>query len=83
MEAELKAGKLRALIATSSLELGIDIGSIDLVVQLQSPKGVARGLQRVGRSGHLVTATSKGRILPTYREDLVESAVVARGHARP
>ena len=78
MEADLKAGKLRALVATSSLELGIDIGSIDLVVQLQSPKGVARGLQRVGRSGHLVTATSKGRILPTYREDLVESAVVAR-----
>jgi ATP-dependent helicase Lhr and Lhr-like helicase len=78
MEAELKAGKLRALVATSSLELGIDIGSIDLVVQLQSPKGVARGLQRVGRSGHLVTATSKGRIFPTYREDLVESAVVAR-----
>jgi ATP-dependent Lhr-like helicase len=78
MEADLKAGKLRALVATSSLELGIDIGSIDLVVQLQSPKGVARGLQRVGRSGHLVTATSKGRVLPTYREDLVESAVVAR-----
>jgi ATP-dependent Lhr-like helicase len=78
MEADLKAGKLRALIATSSLELGIDIGSIDLVVQLQSPKGVARGLQRVGRSGHLVTATSKGRILPTHREDLVEAAVIAR-----
>ena len=78
MEADLKAGRLRALVATSSLELGIDIGSIDLVVQLQSPKGVARGLQRVGRSGHLVTATSKGRIFPTYREDLVEAAVVAR-----
>jgi len=60
MEADLKAGKLHALVATSSLELGIDIGSIDLVVQLQSPKGVARGLQRVGRSGHLVHATSKG-----------------------
>ncbi len=78
MEADLKAGRLRALVATSSLELGIDIGSIDLVVQLQSPKGIARGLQRVGRSGHLMTATSKGRILPTHREDLVESAVVAR-----
>lgn len=78
MEADLKAGNLRALVATSSLELGIDIGSIDLVLQIQSPKGVARGLQRVGRSGHLVTATSKGRILPTHREDLVESAVVAR-----
>jgi ATP-dependent Lhr-like helicase len=81
MEADLKAGKLRALVATSSLELGIDIGSIDLVVQLQSPKGVARGLQRVGRSGHLVNATSKGRIFPTYREDLVEAAVVARAMA--
>jgi ATP-dependent Lhr-like helicase len=78
MEEELKAGRLRALVATSSLELGIDIGSIELVVQVQSPKGIARGLQRVGRSGHLVTATSKGRIFPTHREDLVESAVVAR-----
>jgi ATP-dependent Lhr-like helicase len=78
METDLKAGKLRALVATSSLELGIDIGSIDLVVQLQSPKGVARGLQRIGRSGHLVTATSKGRIFPTHREDLVEAAVVGR-----
>jgi ATP-dependent helicase Lhr and Lhr-like helicase len=78
MESALKAGQLRALIATSSLELGIDIGSIDLVVQLQSPKGIARGLQRVGRSGHLVTATSKGRIFPTHREDLVEAAVIAR-----
>jgi ATP-dependent helicase Lhr and Lhr-like helicase len=81
MESDLKAGKLRALVATSSLELGIDIGSIDLVVQLQSPKGVARGLQRVGRSGHLVNATSKGRIFPTHREDLVEAAVVARAMA--
>ncbi|MEK9137756.1 MAG: DEAD/DEAH box helicase, partial [Bacteroidota bacterium] len=79
METDLKAGKLRALVATSSLELGIDIGSIDLVVQIQSPKGVARGLQRVGRAGHLITATSKGRIFPTYREDLVEAVVVARG----
>ena len=79
MERALKAGELRALVATSSLELGIDIGSIDLVVQIQSPKGVARGLQRVGRSGHLVNAASKGRILPTHREDLVEAAVVARG----
>ncbi len=78
MEADLKAGKLRCLVATSSLELGIDIGSIDLVIQLQSPKGVARGLQRVGRSGHAVAATSKGRIIPTFREDLVESAVVAK-----
>jgi ATP-dependent Lhr-like helicase len=79
METDLKGGKIRALVATSSLELGIDIGSIDLVIQLQSPRGIARGLQRIGRSGHLVTATSKGRIFPTHREDLVESAVVARG----
>ncbi|HUI65903.1 MAG TPA: crosslink repair DNA glycosylase YcaQ family protein [Bacteroidota bacterium] len=81
MESDLKAGKLRALVATSALELGIDIGSIDLVIQLQSPHGVSRGLQRVGRSGHLVTATSKGRLFPTHREDLVESAVVARAMA--
>ncbi len=79
MESALKAGKLHVLVATSSLELGIDIGSIDLVVQIESPKGIARGLQRIGRSGHLVNATSKGRIIPTHREDLVEAAVVARG----
>ncbi len=78
MEADLKAGTVRCLVATSALELGIDIGSIDLVIQLQSPKGVARGLQRVGRSGHVISATSKGRIFPTYREDVVESAVVAK-----
>lgn len=78
METALKAGRLRALVSTSALELGIDIGSIDLVVQLQSPKGVARGLQRVGRSGHVMNATSKGRMFPTHREDLVETAVVAR-----
>jgi ATP-dependent Lhr-like helicase len=81
METDLKAGRTSALVATSALELGIDIGSVDLVVQIQSPKGVARGLQRVGRSGHVVSARSKGRILPTHREDLVESAVVARGMA--
>ncbi len=77
MESDLKRGKLRVLVATSALELGIDIGSIDLVIQLQSPKGIARGLQRVGRSGHLVSATSKGRIYVTHRQDLVEAAVVA------
>ena len=81
MERDLKEGRIRGLIATSSLELGIDIGSIDLVLQLQSPKGVARGLQRVGRSGHLVMAESKGRIYPTHREDLVESTVVGRAMA--
>ena len=79
MEEELKAGKLPALVGTSSLELGIDIGAVDLVVQLQSPKSVAQGLQRVGRSGHLVGQTSRGRIYATFREDLVEAAAVARG----
>jgi len=81
MESDLKGGTIRGLVATSSLELGIDIGSIDLVIQLQSPRGIARGLQRIGRSGHLVTATSKGRIFPTHREDLVESVVVSGGIA--
>jgi ATP-dependent Lhr-like helicase len=78
METDLKAGRLRALVATSALELGIDIGTVDLVIQLQSPKGIARGLQRVGRSGHLVSATSKGRVFVSHREDLVEALVVAR-----
>ena len=78
LEQELKQGKLTALVGTSSLELGIDIGSVDLVVQLQSPKGVARGLQRVGRSGHLVGQTSVGRFFATHREDLLESAAIAR-----
>ncbi|MEW5798919.1 MAG: DEAD/DEAH box helicase [Bacteroidota bacterium] len=78
LESDLKSGKLRALVTTSALELGIDIGSVDLVVQIQSPKGIARGLQRVGRSGHLVSAHSKGRIFVTHREDLLESTVVAK-----
>jgi len=82
MEADLKAGRLPALVGTSSLELGIDIGSIDLVVQLQSPKSVAQGLQRVGRSGHLVGQTSKGRIFTTHREDLMEASAVAGGMLR-
>jgi len=82
MEDDLKAGRLPALVGTSSLELGIDIGSIDLVVQLQSPKSVAQGLQRVGRSGHLVGQTSKGRIFVTHREDLMEAAAVAGGMLR-
>ncbi|MFA5834743.1 MAG: DEAD/DEAH box helicase [Bacteroidota bacterium] len=79
LETDLKLGKLRVLITTSALELGIDIGTVDLVVQIQSPKGIARGLQRVGRSGHLVNANSKGRLFVTHREDLVECAVVAKG----
>jgi len=78
LERALKEGELPALVGTSSLELGIDIGSVDLVVQLQSPRGVARGLQRVGRSGHLVGQTSVGRFFPTHREDVLEMAAIAR-----
>lgn len=79
MEEDLKAGILPALVGTSSLELGIDIGAVDLVVQLQSPKSVSQGLQRVGRSGHLVGQHSNGRIYATFREDLAEAAAIARG----
>jgi ATP-dependent Lhr-like helicase len=82
MEHALKEGQLPALVGTSSLELGIDIGSVDLVIQLQSPKSVAQGLQRVGRSGHLVGQTSKGRFFPTHREDVMEAAAIAGGMLR-
>ena len=82
MERALKAGQLPALVGTASLELGIDIGAVDLVVQLQSPKSVAHGLQRVGRSGHLVGQTSRGRIFPTYPDDLMEAAAIAGGMLR-
>ena len=80
LEAEnrLKAGELRALVATSSLELGIDVGAIDLVVQVQSPRNVAAALQRVGRAGHLLSRTSKGRIVVTKGEELIEAAAVVR-----
>ncbi|HEY6015929.1 MAG TPA: DEAD/DEAH box helicase, partial [Gaiellaceae bacterium] len=74
----LKRGRIPCLVATSSLELGIDMGAVDLVVQVESPKSVARGLQRIGRSGHTLEATAKGRIFPKFRSDLLESAVVAR-----
>src|SRR6187200_3367775 len=76
IEEELKAGRLPALVATSSLELGIDMGAVDLVVQVESPTSVARGLQRVGRAGHQVGEPSKGILFPKYRGDLVETAVV-------
>ena len=76
IEEELKAGRLPALVATSSLELGIDMGAIDLVIQVESPRSVARGIQRVGRSGHQVGAASRGRIFPKYRGDLLECAAV-------
>ncbi|HEX2046142.1 MAG TPA: DEAD/DEAH box helicase [Acidimicrobiales bacterium] len=78
IEDALKAGKLPALVATSSLELGIDMGAIDLVVQVESPASVASGLQRIGRAGHQVGEPSRGRIFPKFRGDLVEAAVVAR-----
>ncbi|GLW55947.1 ATP-dependent helicase [Kitasatospora phosalacinea] len=76
VEEELKAGRLPAVVATSSLELGIDMGSVDLVVQVESPPSVASGLQRVGRAGHQVGAVSRGVFFPKYRGDLVQSAVV-------
>jgi ATP-dependent Lhr-like helicase len=71
-EQRLKRGELRALVATASLELGIDIGDVDLVCQLASPRSIATFLQRVGRSGHAVDGTPKGRLFPTSRDDLVE-----------
>ncbi len=77
VEEELKAGRLPAVVATSSLELGIDMGAVDLVVQVEAPPSVASGLQRVGRAGHQVGAVSRGVIFPKYRGDLVECAVVA------
>src|SRR5437764_6779382 len=78
IEELLKKGEIPCLVATSSLELGIDMGAVDLVIQVESPKSVARGLQRVGRAGHELGAVSKGRIFPKFRLDLLESAVVAR-----
>ena len=78
VEELLKSGKLPCLVATSSLELGIDMGAVDLVLQVESPKSVARGLQRIGRAGHNVGDVSKGRIFPKFRADLLECAVVAR-----
>jgi ATP-dependent Lhr-like helicase len=77
IERRLKAGELRAVVCSTSLELGIDIGTIDRVVLLNSPKGVARGLQRVGRSGHSLDATACGTFLPTVPADLLESLVTA------
>ena len=78
IEDQLKAGQIPCLVATSSLELGIDMGAVDLVLQIESPKSVARGLQRVGRAGHSVGDTSKGRIFPKFRADLLECAVVTK-----
>src|SRR6266540_413393 len=76
IEEDLKAGRLPAVVATSSLELGIDMGAVDLVVQVEAPSSVAQGLQRIGRAGHQVGAVSRGVIFPKFRGDLVEAAVV-------
>ncbi len=78
IEEALKGGRLRAIVATSSLELGIDMGTVDLVIQVESPGAVSRGLQRIGRAGHHVGGVSRGRILPKFRGDLLEATVVAR-----
>ena len=76
IEEDLKAGRLPCVVATSSLELGIDMGAVDLVIQVEAPTSVASGLQRIGRAGHHVNAVSRGVIFPKYRGDLVECAVV-------
>ncbi len=82
VESALRAGQLRSVVSSTSLELGIDIGSIDLVVQIGSPKSVAKGLQRVGRAGHQYKGTSKGRIVVFESDDLVECAVLCRSAHR-
>ena len=76
IESDLKSGQLPCVVATSSLELGIDMGAVDVVVQVEAPPSVASGLQRVGRAGHQVGATSRGVFFPNHRGDLIESAVV-------
>ena len=78
IEEALKGGRLRAIAATSSLELGIDMGTVDLVIQVESPGAVSRGLQRIGRAGHHVGGVSIGRIVPKFRGDLLEATVVAQ-----
>ena len=78
VEDDLKRGTLRGIVATSSLELGIDMGAVDLVIQVESPGAVSRGLQRIGRAGHQVGEPSRGSIYPKHRGDLLEAAVVTR-----
>ncbi|MFQ6019484.1 MAG: helicase-related protein, partial [Dehalococcoidia bacterium] len=78
LEGRLKAGAMKALVATASLELGIDIGTVDLVCQIGSPRSITTFLQRVGRSGHALGLTPKGRLFPTSRDELVECAALAR-----
>ncbi len=81
-ENRLKTGRLRALVATASLELGIDIGSVDLVCQIGSPHRIATLLQRFGRSGHTIASTPKGRLFPVSRDDLIECAALLRSVRR-
>jgi len=78
IEELLKAGQLKALVCTSSLELGIDMGAIDLVIQIEAPPSVASGMQRIGRAGHQVGAPSTGIIFPKYRADLIACAAVTQ-----
>ena len=79
VERRLRSGDLRALVATASLELGIDIGPVELVCQIGSPRSFATFLQRVGRSNHHRTGTPAGRLYPTTRDELVECAALLRG----
>src|SRR5207248_4095823 len=81
-ESRLKSGRLKALVATASLELGIDIGHVDLVCQIGSPHRIATLLQRVGRSGHTISGLPKGRVFPLSRDDLVECAAILRAVRR-
>ena len=81
-ESRLKNGELRAVVATASLELGIDIGTVDLVCQIGSPRSISVALQRIGRSGHWVGARPKGRLFATTRDELVECAALARAIGR-
>ena len=76
IEDELKRGELRGLVATSTLELGIDMGAVDLVLQVGSPRSASSGMQRIGRAGHRVGEPSRGKIFPTHRSDLLEAAAL-------
>ena len=78
IEEQLKAGQIKGLCATSTLELGIDMGAVDLVIQIEAPPSVASGMQRIGRAGHSVDAVSEGVLFPKFRADLVACAAVTR-----
>jgi len=78
VEEDLKKGRLKAVVTSTSLELGIDIGYVDLVCEIGSPKSISRGIQRIGRSGHAISATPKGRFIAINRGDLIECAVIAK-----